>query len=229
MNADETADGASTIREIRDALGISVLLVEHDMGLVMGIADRVTVLDFGRRIADGDPGRGAARPRGDPRLPRDRRRTRGGSGGRTFVTAVVLNGLSLGRGLRADRLGFVIIFKATEVVNFAHGSLLLLGGYIDRRHGRRARLPARRGPVGIAAAGVARCSSSGCSGSRSRNADVIALAILTIGVDIVISTELIRRIGTDILNIGAPVGRPTVRVGDVGITPTAVAMIVAAS
>jgi branched-chain amino acid transport system ATP-binding protein len=46
---------AVTIRELRDALGISVLLVEHDMGLVMGIADRVSVLDFGRLIADGLP------------------------------------------------------------------------------------------------------------------------------------------------------------------------------
>ncbi|MHA6624199.1 ABC transporter ATP-binding protein [Pseudonocardia sichuanensis] len=55
LNAVETAVMASTIRALRDALGISVLLVEHDMGLVMGIADRVTVLDFGRRIADGEP------------------------------------------------------------------------------------------------------------------------------------------------------------------------------
>ena len=46
---------AVTIRDLRDALGISVLLVEHDMGLVMVIADRVTVLDFGKLIADGLP------------------------------------------------------------------------------------------------------------------------------------------------------------------------------
>ncbi|MEJ3656883.1 ABC transporter ATP-binding protein [Actinomycetes bacterium KLBMP 9759] len=55
LNASETAEMAVTIRELRDALGISVLLVEHDMGLVMGIADRVSVLDFGRLIADGLP------------------------------------------------------------------------------------------------------------------------------------------------------------------------------
>jgi branched-chain amino acid transport system ATP-binding protein len=55
LNAVETAEMAVTITDLRDALGISVLLVEHDMGLVMGIADRVTVLDFGRRIADGLP------------------------------------------------------------------------------------------------------------------------------------------------------------------------------
>lgn len=55
MDADETAQMGAAIREIRSALGISVLLVEHDMGLVMEISDRVTVLDFGRRIADGVP------------------------------------------------------------------------------------------------------------------------------------------------------------------------------
>ncbi len=55
MNAHETAVMAHLIRDIRDSLQIPVLLVEHDMGLVMGIADRVTVLDFGRRIADGTP------------------------------------------------------------------------------------------------------------------------------------------------------------------------------
>lgn len=55
MNAEETRRMAVAILEIRDALGISIILVEHDMGMVMGIADRVTVLDFGRRIADGTP------------------------------------------------------------------------------------------------------------------------------------------------------------------------------
>ena len=55
MNAEETRRMADSILEIRSALGISVILVEHDMGMVMGIADRVTVLDFGKRIADGTP------------------------------------------------------------------------------------------------------------------------------------------------------------------------------
>jgi branched-chain amino acid transport system ATP-binding protein len=55
MNADETNRMAAIVREIRSALGITVVLVEHDMGMVMGLADRVTVLDFGRRIADGTP------------------------------------------------------------------------------------------------------------------------------------------------------------------------------
>ena len=55
MNADETQRMAGIVLEIRAALGITVVLVEHDMGMVMSIADRVTVLDFGRRIADGTP------------------------------------------------------------------------------------------------------------------------------------------------------------------------------
>ncbi len=55
MNADETDGWRERRSQIRDALGITVVLVEHDMGMVMSIADRVTVLDFGRRIADGTP------------------------------------------------------------------------------------------------------------------------------------------------------------------------------
>jgi branched-chain amino acid transport system ATP-binding protein len=55
MNAYETRVVASLIRELRDGLDLPVVLVEHDMALVMGIADRITVLDFGRVIADGMP------------------------------------------------------------------------------------------------------------------------------------------------------------------------------
>jgi len=55
MNAEESQRMARTILQVREALGISVVLVEHDMAFVMGLADRVTVLDFGRRIADGEP------------------------------------------------------------------------------------------------------------------------------------------------------------------------------
>src|SRR3712207_6946169 len=62
MNAEETGRMAEAIREIRSVLGISIILVEHDMGMVMSLADRVTVLDFGRRIADGTPAEVQADP-----------------------------------------------------------------------------------------------------------------------------------------------------------------------
>ncbi|WP_415953675.1 ABC transporter ATP-binding protein [Streptomyces sp. KLOTTS4A1] len=55
MTADERRRTAAVIAGVRDSLGISIVLVEHDMGLVMRLADAVTVLDFGRRIADGTP------------------------------------------------------------------------------------------------------------------------------------------------------------------------------
>ena len=46
---------ARFILDIRSELGIAMLLVEHDMGLVMDIADRIMVLDFGVKIAEGRP------------------------------------------------------------------------------------------------------------------------------------------------------------------------------
>jgi ABC-type branched-subunit amino acid transport system ATPase component len=55
MTRDESTAMAAAIASARVELGISAVVVEHDMAFVMGIADRVTVLDFGRRIADGAP------------------------------------------------------------------------------------------------------------------------------------------------------------------------------
>jgi branched-chain amino acid transport system ATP-binding protein len=62
MNAEETSRMGEAIREIRSGLGITVVLVEHDMGMVMALADQITVLDFGRRIADGTPAEVQANP-----------------------------------------------------------------------------------------------------------------------------------------------------------------------
>jgi branched-chain amino acid transport system ATP-binding protein len=55
MNAEETEDMARFILDIRSELDTAMILVEHDMGLVMDLADRVMVMDFGRRIALGEP------------------------------------------------------------------------------------------------------------------------------------------------------------------------------
>ena len=55
MNLEETEDMARYILDIRDELHLPIILVEHDMGLVMDLADRVMVLDFGQTIATGLP------------------------------------------------------------------------------------------------------------------------------------------------------------------------------
>ncbi|WP_435833875.1 ABC transporter ATP-binding protein [Streptomyces bacillaris] len=55
MTADERRRTAAVVADVRDSLGISIVMVEHDMGVVMKLADAVTVLDFGRRIAGGSP------------------------------------------------------------------------------------------------------------------------------------------------------------------------------
>lgn len=62
MGVEETEDIASVILDIKEQLGITQILVEHDMAMVMGIADRILVLDFGRAIAQGVPSEVQANP-----------------------------------------------------------------------------------------------------------------------------------------------------------------------
>ncbi|MGI9253757.1 MAG: ABC transporter ATP-binding protein, partial [Thermomicrobiales bacterium] len=63
MNEGETADLTRFIREIRDRFGITIIVVEHDMSLIMPLSDRIQVLNYGRVIAEGTPGDIRANPK----------------------------------------------------------------------------------------------------------------------------------------------------------------------
>jgi len=62
LNHEEVTALGSLIREVRDRLGITVLLVEHHMSLVMSVSDKVVALNFGRKIAEGTPAEVQAHP-----------------------------------------------------------------------------------------------------------------------------------------------------------------------
>ena len=63
MNPNETGEMMRFIQNLRNSMGITILLIEHDMRLVMGISEQITVLDFGEKIAEGGPKEIQSNPR----------------------------------------------------------------------------------------------------------------------------------------------------------------------
>lgn len=140
---------------------------------------------------------------------------------------LLLSGISLGFVYALVALGFVMIFKATRAVNFAHGSIVLFGAYvIARTHKDLGFVPAAL--VGIAAAGVLAGLVYLVILRRLRGASVDTLSIITIGVDIILLTELIREIGSDALSIGDPWGSDVVKIADFAIPEARVAAAIVA-
>ncbi|MDT0433855.1 MULTISPECIES: branched-chain amino acid ABC transporter permease [Streptomyces] len=144
----------------------------------------------------------------------------------TVLLATVLDGLALGAVYALVALGFVIVFKASGVLDFAHGSLLLLGGYL---------VAVLHGTLGFAgAAAVAVLATAAVAGAVDRlllrrvAADPHAATvqtIVTIGVDIVLLTDLSRRLGGDLLGLGDP-WRDTVRtLGPVSVAESRLAAV----
>jgi branched-chain amino acid transport system permease protein len=137
-----------------------------------------------------------------------------------FVT-LAIGGLFLGAIYSLIALGFVTVFKATQVINFAQGSVLLLGAYvIGRAHESIGFWPAVL--AGLVASAVAAVLIDVVFIRRVRDADLGTLAILTLGVDILLLTELTRRIGTDVIPIGAPWGSDVVEFAGIRVAESRV-------
>ncbi|WP_439676566.1 branched-chain amino acid ABC transporter permease [Embleya sp. MST-111070] len=121
----------------------------------------------------------------------------------TKLAEIVLNGFALGSVYALIALGFVVIFKASGVINFAHASLLLLGGFtVAKLHDGLGFTLALLVAVAVTAAVAGLVEMLFIRGLG--RTEVHTLTILTIGVDILLTTELTRRIGSDVLSLGDP-------------------------
>ncbi|MET9098913.1 branched-chain amino acid ABC transporter permease [Streptomyces antibioticus] len=145
----------------------------------------------------------------------------------TALLDSVLAGLALGAVYALVALGFVVVFKASGVLNFAQGSLLLFGGYL---------VAVLHDDLGFAGAlALAVLATAALAGALDRlllqrgDPDPRAAhvqTIVTIGVDIVLLTDLSRRIGGDLLSLGDPWGDAVTRLGPVTVADSRIAAIV---
>jgi branched-chain amino acid transport system permease protein len=137
---------------------------------------------------------------------------------------LLIGGISLGAVYALLALGFVLVFKATGVINFAYPALLLVGAYATARAGE---LPFPVAAIlGIGAAVVIAALVDLLLVRRMRGGSVIAVSIMTIGVGVLLQTEIIRRIGIDVLPIGDPWGSGVVTLGGLTIPQTRIAALV---
>jgi branched-chain amino acid transport system permease protein len=158
----------------------------------------------------------------------------------TTLAQFLVAGVSLGAVYALLALGFVMVFKATGVVNFAHPALLMAGAYVTARLAGPGGLPigdpdspdALRFAVGLAlgvgaAAALAFAVQRGLVHIMAARS-VVSVSIMTIGVDVVVQTEVVRRFGAvEALSLGDPWGGDVVRVAGVTVPHTRIAALAA--
>ena len=145
------------------------------------------------------------------------------------VLELLISGLSLGCIYALVALGFVIVFKATNVVNFAHASVLMLGAYLVARWHDALGFGGAVAVAAVACAVVAALLDIVLVRPlRRRHGGPDALAIVTIGINIVLGTELARRVGTDLLPTGAPWGSDSAHILGITVPQTRVAAAIVA-
>jgi branched-chain amino acid transport system permease protein len=144
----------------------------------------------------------------------------------TQLVQLLVGGVSLGAVYALLALGFVIVFKASDVVNFGHPALLMIGAYTIARLGL-SHVPFPLAVLG----GVAAAALTGLLVQRLlvaplAGATVITVSIMTIGVDLVAQTEITRRLGVDILPMSDPWRDKVLRIGEVSIPQARLAGLV---
>jgi branched-chain amino acid transport system permease protein len=142
---------------------------------------------------------------------------------------LLISGLSLGCIYALIAMGFVIVFKATNVVNFAHASILMLGAYLVAVwHDELGFFVALALAALMCAVVAAFVDIVLVRALRRQGGGQDTLAILTIGINVLIGTELSRRVGTDLLPTGAPWGSDVTHLFGVTVPQTRIAAAVIA-
>ena len=124
MNPQESAELTDFMHKVRDERGLTILLIEHDMQVVMGVSERITVLDHGLKIAEGSPEAGAREPTRDRGLSRQAGGCRGGGRRGKARTG---RGVRAGRPVRAGGRDLMALLEVTDMHTY-YGNIEALKG-----------------------------------------------------------------------------------------------------
>src|SRR4051794_6527400 len=131
----------------------------------------------------------------------------------TQFVQLVISGLMLGCIYGLIAMGFVVVFKATNVVNFAHASVVMLGAYLVAKwHGSLGFFGAIAASTVVSAIAAMVMDFVFVRPLRKRGGGEDVLAIMTIALNILLGTQLVRLVGNDLLPSGAPWGADTTEI-----------------